>query len=171
MDWKWTVTAVLPVVTLILGSWLTQVNERRRDEGQLHREERAHELERARQQRDRQEEFELTSLGDLLKAITGLTAAAVKVRESRSGFASEEMQRYEELNGQVNALSGLVLDDTARSAVDQLHKACTHLILATHVRFDQRPTRDQILELGQLHGAVTAMLTERIRKIYLGRAI
>ncbi|WP_326782767.1 hypothetical protein [Streptomyces sp. NBC_00151] len=28
MDWKWTVTAVLPVLTLILGAWLNQLNDR-----------------------------------------------------------------------------------------------------------------------------------------------
>ncbi|MGW9025075.1 hypothetical protein ACWGQ5_12740 [Streptomyces sp. NPDC055722] len=69
MDWKWTITAVLPVISLILGAWLTQLNDGRRDAAQLQREERAHTLERDRQRQDRREDFELTTLGELLTNI------------------------------------------------------------------------------------------------------
>jgi hypothetical protein len=169
VDWKWTVTAVLPVLTLILGAWLNQLNDRHRENAQLRREERLHALERERQKRDKREEFELTNLTGLLTALTDLSAAAVRIREAPPAFGSEEMVQWGVLNGQVNSRSGLVLDDTLRQQVDRLHHEITTLMLSAHAQVDARPRNEQMLALGQSQLAVNAALTARIRAIYLER--
>ncbi|MEU8784285.1 hypothetical protein [Streptomyces sp. NPDC048637] len=168
MDWKWTVTAVLPVVSLVLGAWLTQLNDRRRDDAQLQREQRAHALERARQRLDRREEFELTHLGDLHTQLTDLVGASINYVEHRSEDRSEQDGKFTEANGKVAALTSLVLDDERRQIVESLHRATTTMVLESHFRDSGSEWRRKAYaEVMALHKTATESIAERIRAIYV----
>jgi hypothetical protein len=76
VDWKWTVTAVLPVASLVLGAWLNQLSESRREAAALSREEQLHQLDRAQARLDRREAFERTHLIEMNDLLSQLLAAA-----------------------------------------------------------------------------------------------
>ncbi|MFE1586979.1 hypothetical protein ACFW6Q_14955 [Streptomyces sp. NPDC058737] len=121
MDWKWSVTAVLPVVSLVLGAWLTQLNERQRDAAQLKREEAAHALERKRQREDRQEEFELEHLAKLHSALTDFVELGLSLCFQRIGDPNAVLpEEWAASNRAVYALRTLVLDDQTRADVAEL---------------------------------------------------
>lgn len=169
MDWKWTVTAALPVISLVLGFWLNQLNDRRRDDAQLLREERAHALERDRQRQDRQDDFELTSLGELLNDITALFSEAMKIARTRPGMISEEAKELNDLSAKVSAASALVLDDSRRQAAQKLHAEITMFVLEAHVHIDVPSDPQAVMALSRLHSHLSGALAERIREIYVGR--
>lgn len=170
MDWKWAVgAAVVPVASLVLGALLTQLNDRRRDEAQLRREERAHALERDRQRQDRQEDFELTSLGVLLSDITALLSEAMKLARTRPGILSEEAKDFNELSAKVSAAGALVLDDRRRISAQELHAKITMFVITRHVHIDEPPDPQTVVALSRLHTDLSGALAERIREIYIGR--
>lgn len=169
MDWKWTLTAVLPVVTLVLGAWMTQLNDRRRDDAQLRREERAHALERDRQRRDRQEEFELTNLGELMHDMAALLSEAMVLARTRPGLLDEGAKGFNQLHAKVTAASALVLDDASRQAAKQLQAKIYMFVIAVHVHETERPDPKAVIALSKRHTELSEALAERIREIYLGR--
>jgi hypothetical protein len=170
VDWKWTVTAVLPVISLVLGAWLTQLNDQRRDDAQLRREERAHAVERDRQRQDRQEDFELTSLGELLSDITALLSEAMKLIRTRPGLTGEEAKDFNELSAKVTASSALVLDDDCRWAAQALRAKIYLFVGESHAHAGEPPDPQTILSLSRLHTELSEALARRIREIYINRS-
>ncbi|MEU9640931.1 hypothetical protein [Streptomyces sp. NPDC048188] len=176
MDWKWTVTAVLPVISLVLGAWLTQLNDRRRDAAQLRREEAAHTLERHRQRDDRQEEFELAHLADLHSALTDLVSSGIALCFQRIGKPlprsedanTPEADEFWENHRRVSALRTLVLDDQIRADVQALQG---RFVEATSNPWDENSSRAQPSARGLAVQAeqVSEQVAARVREIYKTR--
>ncbi|MFI1701969.1 hypothetical protein ACH419_39315 [Streptomyces bobili] len=166
MDWKWTITAVLPVMSLILGAWLNQLSETRREGLALKREQRLRELDREQARIDRRETFELAHLAEASACLSRLFRAALlchmhnvnsTVFESRSGEYDQERQ-------EMGRLQGLVLDDDLRTRVTQAHEKLSQM------RHSQVDTAQLLGDSQELVGLAQEAMAERLRGIYASAA-
>jgi hypothetical protein len=165
VDWKWTLTAVLPVITLVLGAWLNQRSEERREAAALRREEAIRQLERDHVRLDRRESFELTHLVDLYDALSEAYTAALKFRWTRWTGADIDAPGRElsAANQKIISMTKLVLDADIRSkvAIAQTH--------ANEMALDEADpmadTTSAVKAQGSLGTAQEAM-AERLREIY-----
>ncbi|MEU7962378.1 hypothetical protein AB0D09_02745 [Streptomyces sp. NPDC049097] len=165
MDWKWTVTAVLPVISLVLGAVLTQLNDGRRDKAQLARELKAHALERSRQREDRKEEFELKHLTELNTAVTALVGVAMSYAISKAQNPSVQVPaEFYEHNGTVSSLGPMILDERTRRDVRELQGSAISVV-ASPVSEHGTP-RPEIFELGEEMARVSELIAGRMRRIY-----
>ncbi|MCG7203971.1 hypothetical protein [Streptomyces arenae] len=166
MDWKWTVTAILPVASLVLGAWLNQLSESRRETAALVREAKVRELDREQARIERRESFELTHLVEVTNLLLELYDASYRCN-SRAidghplGEARTELQRC---NRQMTRLKGFVLDETVRGLVDAAHSQANRLSEDTAGDW-----RVQAGIVDQLEAAQEA-LAQRIRAIYSTQA-
>ncbi|MFE9601995.1 MULTISPECIES: hypothetical protein [Streptomyces] len=169
MDWKWTVTAVLSVVTLVLGALLNQWTASRLEKAQRRREQELRELERAQARLDRREEFELAHLNDLYAALGELQDAALIYKahlesESLPEDLRAAASKFSEADTKVKRLGDLVLDDDDRKLVGDAHdvtvRACMPAALGgSAIMTTMHQARYQ---LGRAQYAVAA----RIREVY-----
>ncbi|WP_158839143.1 hypothetical protein [Streptomyces sp. NRRL S-1022] len=124
MDWKWTITAVLPVLTLILGVALNQWADARKEAAALKRERQLRLLDRDQARLDRRESFELTHLIEVHEALTELFTVALALHEAvEAGVqaAPELNRRLAAANRKVHSQKGLVLDEQARHWTTSAH--------------------------------------------------
>lgn len=172
MDWKWTVTAVLPVVTLVLGAMLNQWNAARLEEVQLRRERKARELEREEQRLDRREEFELTQLSDLYTALGELNDAAVIYRARLAQPPNESLQhaagKFTEAEARVKRLGALVLNDADRQLVEDARDVTVRACLPAGIGSDAIATT--ISKAGYEIGRAQYAVAARIREVYKAEA-
>lgn len=155
-------TAVLPVASLILGAWLNQLSEGRREAAALAREEKIRQLDREQARIERRETFELTHLvevNDLLMKLfnTALICHDLVGDSQPLGEANGEMQRC---NRQITRAKGLVLDDVLRSLVDTAHAGSNRLCMDSSGDW-----RVQAEVFGHFQAAHEG-IAERIRDIY-----
>ncbi|MFD9396142.1 hypothetical protein ACFWBB_36995 [Streptomyces sp. NPDC060000] len=165
MDLKWTVTAVLPVVTLILGAWLNQRSEERRETAALRREERLRQLERDHVRLERRESFELTHLEEVYDALSKANTAAIMFRVKRTSGDEPDAPGRElsEANRQLASLTKLVLDDDIRRKVLQ---ASTD---ANGMAIDPAPPSanpDSAVKAQMSLGEAQEVIAKRLREIY-----
>ncbi|WP_163015577.1 hypothetical protein [Streptomyces sp. Tu 4128] len=170
MDWKWTVTAVLPVISLVLGAWLTQLNDRRRDASQLEREVAAHTLERKRQREERQEGFELAHLADLHSSLADLVSFGIPLCFQRIDDPNAVLpEEWEERNRKVSTLRTLVLDDKTRADVAKLQMRLTQAV-DRPMEPDSSRTNPAARGLMVHADQVFEQIAARIREIYKASA-
>ncbi|MET7321509.1 hypothetical protein [Streptomyces sp. NPDC005549] len=158
MDWKWTATAVLPVISLVLGVALNQWADGRREAAALKREKELRRIDRDQARLDRRETFELTHLIELHEALSSLFTAALPLYEAvESGTPArpEASTALGAANREVYRNKGLVLDETSRHWTDSAHSYINDM------------TRGGSLDraLGALETAQTA-IADRVREIY-----
>ncbi|MBV1940891.1 hypothetical protein KUF83_30630 [Streptomyces sp. BV286] len=165
MDLKWTVTAVLPVITLILGAWLNQRSEERRETAALRREERLRQLERDHVRLERRESFELTHLEEVYDVLRKANTAALMFRVMRTSGDSPEAPGRElsEVNRQLASLTKLVLDNDIRRKVLQASAD------ANGMAIDPAPpsaTLDSTVKAQVSLGEAQDAIATRLREIY-----
>jgi len=124
VDWKWILTATLPVVTLILGSVLTQWNDTKRETALLRREQRLHDLTREQARIDRREAFELTQLNEVHTVLSEMFSQALLCRdavEAQEPFV-DSGRLLSEANRKYSGMRGFILVDAVRHLADEAHK-------------------------------------------------
>jgi hypothetical protein len=165
VDWKWTVTAVLPVITLVLGGWLNQRSEERRESAALRREESLRQLERDHARLDRRESFELTHLVDLYEALNVASTAAVKFRWARwSDVGVDEHGReLSAANRKITSMTKLVLDADIRAKVQT---AQTHVNEMALDEVDPTSDTTSAVQAQTSMGTAQEAIAERLREIY-----
>jgi hypothetical protein len=162
VDWKWTGTAVLPVLTLVLGAWLNQLSEERRERAALQREEKVRQLDREHARMDRREAFELTHLAEINELLARLFTVAIRCHEHVTddeplGEHGDALMGY---NREITRLKALVLDDDLRTLVDRAHREANHLSMSR---------ADGYTQVADVHVHVSAAqegLALRLRDIY-----
>ncbi|MCI3271407.1 hypothetical protein [Streptomyces cylindrosporus] len=165
MDWKWTITAVLPVITLVLGAWLNQRSDEHREEAALRREERLRQLEREHARLDRRESFELTHLEEVYAALRKANTAALKFRVVRTsgGDVDAPGRELNEANRELSSLTRLVLDDDIREKVQQAQIDAGAMAIDPATHADAPSTGVQAQHsLGEAQEAIA----KRLREIY-----
>lgn len=161
VDWKWTITAVLPVITLVLGAWLSQVSEGRREDAALKREVRVRELDREQARLDRREAFELTHLDEASQCLTRIHLAALLTHMHNAGADSPSQgEAYQQAAEEMTRLQGLILDDDLRRLVIKT------LDYVSRLRYSSDDTVTQIADTQELVHASQEALTGRLRAIY-----
>ncbi|MFB6934354.1 hypothetical protein [Streptomyces chartreusis] len=167
MDWKWTVTAVLPVVTLVLGALLNQWTAAKLEQAQLRRELKARKAEREQARLDRREEFELTQLTDVLTALrqlTTTTAAFWKHLTSSEDIPPESKEAFQEAHRKLKSLVALTLDDDIRDAVDTAYDTANLLHLGEPIQHGM-PSKTVPQALHDI-GRAEYVVASRVREIY-----
>ncbi|MER6205947.1 hypothetical protein [Streptomyces sp. NPDC001642] len=162
MDWKWTVTAVLPVVTLVLGAWLTVLSEGRRDKAALRRELLARRIERTQALTDRREAFELTHLvevNDLLATLFGNALRCNELLLDRLPLG-EVGTNLQAANREMTKLTGLVLEDSVRQLVERAHREANRLSINSSGNVTAAAEAYEHVERAQ------QAIAERLRDIY-----
>ncbi len=167
VDWKWTVTAVLPVVTLVLGALLNQWTAAKLEQAQLRRELKARKAEREQARLDRREEFELTQLTDVLTALrqlTTTTAAFWKHLTSSEDIPPESKEAFQEAHRKLKSLVALTLDDDIRDAVDTAYDTANLLHLGEPIQHGM-PSKTVPQALHDI-GRAEYVVASRVREIY-----
>ncbi|MEY2244689.1 hypothetical protein AB8A21_17550 [Streptomyces sp. BF23-18] len=168
MDWKWTITAVLPVFTLVLGAWLNQLSESRRESAALKKEVRIRQLDRELDRLAKREEFELKHLAEASEYLRNVHLGALLTAFPRL-FDQEPVpdgslslvDSYGESMQEMNRLTGLILDDQLRGVVHAAVAKVSHLRWTEGEHFAQTAVDTQaITETAQ------DALTKRLREIY-----
>ncbi|MFE1849877.1 hypothetical protein ACFYOF_06365 [Streptomyces sp. NPDC007148] len=162
MDWKWTITAVLPVVSLILGAWLNQLSEGRREAAALKREQKIRELDREQAGIDRREAFELTHLAEVNAVLARLFTAALRCHDHVTDDEplGEHGVALMESNREITRLKALIIDDDLRSLVSQAHREANRLSMSRAEGYTQVPDAHALVEAAQ------EALSVRLREIY-----
>jgi hypothetical protein len=162
VDWKWTITAVLPVISLVLGAWLQQLSEARREDAALQREEKIRQLDREQALIDRREAFELTHLAEMNQLLARLFTAALRCHElvTDNEPLGEHRTTLLDLNREVTRLKALIIDDDHRALVSQAHVEANRLSMSRAQSHTQVPDAHAHLEAAQ------EALAARLREIY-----
>ncbi|MGW3442190.1 hypothetical protein [Streptomyces sp. NPDC001076] len=165
MDWKWTITAVLPVISLILGAWLNQRSEERREEAALRREEALRQLERDSARLDRRESFELTHLEEVYDALSKANTAALMFRVARTSGADTEVHGRElsDANRKLTSLTKLILDDDIRHKVLKAQADANGMAVDPVAPSD---APDSAVQAQHSLGTAQMSIAERLREIY-----
>ncbi|MFF5004122.1 hypothetical protein ACFY3G_14905 [Streptomyces phaeochromogenes] len=162
MDWKWIVTAVLPVMTLVLGAWLNQLNEGRREAAALKREEKLRQLDREQSLIDRRETFELTHLAEVNDLLSRLFTAALRCHEHVEAGEplGEDGGALMGVNREIARVKGLVIDDRIRGLVEAAHRHANQLSMSSGTHITETAEA-----YAQVEAAQTA-IAARLRDIY-----
>ncbi|MEU9149190.1 hypothetical protein AB0D59_01220 [Streptomyces sp. NPDC048417] len=165
MDWKWTITAVLPVITLVLGAWLSQRSEERREEAALRREEALRQLERDTVRLDRRESFELTHLVEVYETLSKANTAALMFRVARTTGGETEASGRElaDANRKLVSLTKLVLDTDIRVKVMKAHSDANGMAVDPAAPSD---APDSAVQAQHSLGTAQEAIAERLREIY-----
>ncbi|MFD5795061.1 hypothetical protein ACFWIO_16220 [Streptomyces diastatochromogenes] len=162
MDWKWTITAALPVISLVLGAWLNQLSEGRRDSAALKREQQLRQLDREQTLIDRREAFELTHLAEVNEVLARLFTAALRCHERVQD--REPLGEYSDtlmsLNREMAKLKGLIIDDVIRELVTTAHREMNAMSVASAGTWTQVPEVYAHVEAAQ------EAIAARLRDLY-----
>jgi hypothetical protein len=173
-------TAILPVLTLMLGAAGNEWTSGRRDTraAQLLKESR--DVDGATKLRDRRDTFELDALTRTITALGDLGRASARAHHQDSMIAKQSGKYASHLLGEdvseqlmlatraMHDVEGLILDDTIRQAVIYAHAA----ILAPSSRLESDPDEaSRMFSAGaqELFDA-QEIVSERIREIYANEA-
>jgi hypothetical protein len=162
VDWKWTVTAVLPVASLVLGAWLTQLSEARRESAALKREEKLRQLDRAQALIDRRETFELTHLVEVNDLLSRLFTAALACHEHVQDAEplGEAGVALFATNREISRVKGLIIDDVIRAFVETAHTEANRLSMSSGTHFTE--AAEAFAHVSAAQGAISS----RLRDIY-----
>ncbi|MGW7498603.1 hypothetical protein ACWGKA_30535 [Streptomyces luteogriseus] len=168
MDWKWIVTAALPAVTLVLGAWLNQLSETKRNEDALQRERHVRNLDREQARLDRREAFELDHLAKASECLSRLFPAALMEYLHRGNAASPvpEAGAFAKETQELARLHGLILDGDLRDAVGSAQQRLSALGWGTPGTPEE--TGRLIVEAQEQLSAAQEALSRRLREIYTG---
>jgi hypothetical protein len=164
VDWKWTITAVLPVISLVLGAWLTQLSEGRRESAALQREQKVRELDRDQAAIERRETFEITHLTGVNEALSEVFAGAlecytrIEANESSTAASAQLMAA----NRRMSSVKGLILDDNIRALVSDAHERCNRVSGGPRPEAPYTAVAETYLQVEAAQAAIAA----RIRQIY-----
>lgn len=166
MDWKWTVTAVLPVVTLALGVLLNQWTDARKERAALERERSLRRLDREQSLLDRREAFELTHLQEVHEVLSEMYTAALRCREvveadEQPGDATSAALR--DANRRFTSIKGLILDESIRNCSKRAHEEINLMSQGAPIDWLQ----DLSVELTTRHlDTAQEAIAARLRDIY-----
>ncbi|MGW0869930.1 hypothetical protein ACWD3Z_05490 [Streptomyces sp. NPDC002740] len=162
MDWKWIVTAVLPVASLVLGAWLTQLSEARRESAALKREEKVRQLDREQALIDRRETFELTHLVEVNDLLSRVFTAALACHERvQAGEPlGEANTALFAANREISRVKGLIIDDVIRTLVETAHTQANRLSMSSSTHYTE--AADAFADVSAAQAAISA----RLRDIY-----
>ncbi|MDT0572299.1 hypothetical protein RM704_33405 [Streptomyces sp. DSM 3412] len=159
-------TAVLPVVTLMLGAWMNQLSEAKRENAALQRERQVRELDREQSRLDRREAFELDHLAKASECLSRLFSAALMEHLHRVNAASPAPQAdaFVRETEELARLQALILDEGIRTLVESARQQLSKLGWAG------AGTPEELGDLVvQSHNHLTAAqeaLASRLRTIY-----
>jgi hypothetical protein len=149
-------------MSLVLGAWLTQLSEGRREVTALKREEKLRQLDRERALIDRRETFELTHLVEVNDLLSRVFTAALRCHEHvQDGEPlGEAGTALFASNREISRVKGLVLDDVIRALVDTAHTEANRLSLSSGTHYTE------VVEVyAYVEGAQDA-IARRLRDIY-----
>lgn len=158
-------TATLPVLTLILGSVLTQWNDTKREIAQLRREQRLHELNREQARQDRRETFELKHLSEVHAVLHELYMRGVECQQARVSDvpANEALDRLYETNRKYIGMRGFILVEDVRRLADDASEYINSLASIVMLVEGERPS---IPRAAQLLMEAQEAIANRVREIY-----
>lgn len=168
MDWKWTVTTTLPVLTLVLGALLGQWQASRLEQAQLRRALKMREAERKQARADRREQFELSHLGDLHGALMELQKAALIYKADFEAGGAESLAEASatltRAKEKVKSLAGFVLDGHTSELVRLAHDKTIESAMRTAAGGDASMAT---MIQARIHiSRAQSAIGQRIREIY-----
>lgn len=162
MDWKWTVTAVLPVLTLVLGAFLNQLSEGRREAAALKREVQLRQFDRERAVIERRETFELTHLVEINDLLSQLFTAALRCYHLNLDNEPhpEATRQLFAVNREITRVQGLIIDDVIRDLVETAHERANQLSRSSGSQYTEEPLTYATIVAAQ------EAIAARLRDIY-----
>ncbi|MGO4635334.1 hypothetical protein AB4225_31050 [Streptomyces sp. 2RAF24] len=159
-------TSVLPVVTLMLGAWMNQLSDAKREKAALQRERQVRQLDREQARLDRREVFELDHLPKASECLSRLFSAALMEHLHRINAASPVpepgafMREVQELA----RLQSFILDEELRTLVESAHQQLSKLGWAGPGTPEE--LGDLVVESHNRLAAAQEALASRLRAIY-----
>lgn len=149
-------------MTLVLGGWLNQLTEERREAAALRREERLRSLDREQAVLDRRETFELAHLVEVNDLLSRLFTAALACHNHVQDDVplGEAGTLLFATNREITRVKGLILDDDIRELVGTAHTVANRLSMSrgTHYTEEAEAFTDVT--------AAQEAIAERLRAIY-----